>query len=94
VSLQAHDGRYLAVQAHADSQVYAPDFSLGPPERFILHKLGGTGPIVPGDSIALEVHSGRFLGADLQGRGAIRALRYVPGPAETFEYVAPERFLP
>lgn len=91
VSLQAHDGRYLAVQAHSDSQVYAPDFSLGTPQRFILHKIGGQGPIAPGDSIALEVHSGRFLGADLQGRGAIRALRYVPGPAETFEYVAPER---
>ena len=91
VSLQAHDGRYLAVQAHSDSQVYAPDFSFGTPERFILHKLGGTGPIAPGDKIALEVHSGRFLGADLQGRGAIRALRYVPGPAETFEYVAPDQ---
>jgi hypothetical protein len=91
VSLQAHDGRYLAVQPHADGQVFAPDFSLGPPERFTLHKIGGTGPIAPGDELALEVHSGRFLGADLQGRGAIRALRYVPGPAETFEYVAPER---
>jgi hypothetical protein len=95
VSLQAHDGLYLSVQPGSKGLLYAQSSTLGDPQRFILHKVGGSGAsagtsILPGDSIALEVHSGRYLGTDLQGRGAIRALRYVPAQAETFEYVAPE----
>jgi len=29
----------------------------------VIHKICGVGPIGPGDSIALEVRSGRYLGA-------------------------------
>jgi hypothetical protein len=88
VSLQAHDGLYLSVQPHSGGLIYARSSSSGTPERFVIHKVGGTGPIVPGDSISLETHFGRYLGSEVGGRGAIRALRYVPGPAEVFRYVA------
>jgi hypothetical protein len=88
VSLQSHDGLYLSVQPHSGGLIYARSSSSGTPERFVIHKVGGTGPIAPGDSISLETHFGRYLGSEVGGRGAIRALRYVPGPAEVFRYVA------
>lgn len=90
VTLQAHDGLYLTVEPGPGGRVYARSSDAGNPETFTIRKIGGAGPIMPGDSITLEARSGRFLGAELNGRGAIRALRYVPGPAEVFRYVAPE----
>jgi hypothetical protein len=89
VSLQAHDGLYLSVQPATGGLIYARSSTSGTPERFVIHKIGGTGPIQPGDSIALQTHFGRYLGSEVGGRGAIRALRYAPGPAEVFRYVAP-----
>jgi len=90
VSLQAHDGLYLSVQPGAGGRLYASASTAGAPERFILHKIGGAGPVVPGDSIALETRSGRYLGAEVRGHGPIRALRAIPGPAEVFRYLAQE----
>jgi hypothetical protein len=90
VSLQAHGGLYLSVQPGAGGRVYANASVAGVPERFIIRKLGGDGTILPGDAIALQTRSGRYLGADLKDRGAIRALRFAPGPAETFRYMAQE----
>jgi hypothetical protein len=90
VSLQAHDGLYLSVRPGPGGQLFAVSSTAGDPERFILHKIGGTGAVVPGDSIALETRSGRYLGAEVKGHGAIRALRFTPGPAEVFRYVAQE----
>lgn len=89
VSLQAHDGLYLSVQPGSGRQLYASVSTASPSERFVIHKIGGSGLIVSGDSIALEVSSGRYLGAEVRGHGAIRALRYIPGPAEVFRYLAP-----
>lgn len=90
VSLQAHGGLYLSVQPGSGQQVYARSSTLGDTERFVIHKVGGTGPIVSGDSITLQARSGRYLGTETRGHGAIRALRYTPGPAEVFRYLAPE----
>ena len=91
VSLQAHGGLYLSIQPGSGGQLYASSSTVGTSERFVIHKIGGGGPIVTGDSIALQVRSGLYLGADVHGRGAIRALRYIPGPAEVFRYLAAER---
>jgi hypothetical protein len=91
VTLQAHGGLYLSIQPGAGGELFANASTAGPAERFILHKIGGTASvseILPGDAIALETRSGRYLGTDLKGHGAIRALRFTPGPAETFRYVA------
>jgi hypothetical protein len=89
VSLQAHDGLYLSVQPGSERQLYALSTTAGPAERLVIHKIGGAGrPIVSGDSIALEVSSGRYLGAETRGHGPIRALRYTPGPTEVFRYLA------
>ena len=93
VSLQAHGGLYLSVRPGSGKQVFAAASTAGLSERFVVHKIGGAGPaggIIPGDSIALETRSGRYLGAEVGGRGAIRALRSVPGTAEVFRYVAQE----
>jgi hypothetical protein len=88
VSLQAHDGLYLSVDPGAGGQLYARASTAGPDERFVIRKIGGTGgPILDGDAIALEVRSGRYLGAETRGPGAIRARRYIPGPAEVFRYL-------
>jgi hypothetical protein len=95
VSLQAHGGLYLSVQPGPGGPVYANASDAMDSERFVLHKLDGggavvSGTILPGDAIALESRSGRYLGIDLKSHNALRALRFVPGPAETFHYVAQE----
>jgi hypothetical protein len=90
VSLQAHGGLFLSDPGGAGAQAFATAPVAGASERFIVHRLGGGGAILPGDAIALATRSGRYLGADLKGRGAIRALRFAPGPAETFRYGAEE----
>lgn len=91
VTLQAHDGLYLSVDSGIGGRVYARSSAAGRPERLILHKLDGSGPIRPGDSIAFESsRSHRYLAAEVGGRGSLRALRTAPGPAETFRYVEPE----
>jgi len=90
VSLQAHGGLYLSVRLGSGKQVFATAATAGLSERFVIHKIGGAGPVLPGDSISLETRSGLYLGAEVAGRGAIRALRSVPGPAEVFRYVAQE----
>jgi len=89
VTLQAHGGLYLSVPPGPGRTLFANAQMAGPAERFILHKLGGSGgaEILGGDAVALETRSGRYLGADLKGHGAIRALRNSPGPAETFRYL-------
>jgi hypothetical protein len=53
VSLQAHDGRYLTVEPGENGKVFATASDAGRPETFVIHKIGGAGPITPGDSIAL-----------------------------------------
>jgi hypothetical protein len=88
VTLQAHGGLYLSIRPGAGGELFANASTAGPAERFILHRIGGSGEILPGDAIALETRSGRYLGADLKSHGAIRAIRFTPGPAETFRYVA------
>jgi hypothetical protein len=89
VSLQAHGGLYLSVQAGPGAQVFATASAAGADERFTVRKIGGGGTqILPGDTIALETRYGRYLGAEVKGRGALRALRFTPGPAEAFQYVA------
>src|SRR3954451_17432187 len=66
VSLQAHGGLYLSVEPGAGGALYADVSTVGLSERFVIHKIGGAGPIVSGDSIALEVRSGRYLGAEVR----------------------------
>lgn len=90
VSLQAHDGRYLTVGAGSGARVAARALAAERSERFTLHKVLGTGPIKPGDSITLETRAGRYLGAEVGGKGAIRALRTIPGQTEVFRYVEPD----
>jgi hypothetical protein len=87
VSLQAHGGLYLSVQPGSGRPLYARSSTVGDSERFVIHKIGGAGPIVSGDSIALQASSGRYLATEARGNGAIRALRYVPGPAEVLRYL-------
>ncbi len=88
VSLQSHDGLYLSVDPGSGGQLWARASTAGPSERFVIRKIGDTGgPIVNGDSIALEVRSGRYLGVEVRGHGAIRALRFTPGPAEVLRYL-------
>jgi PAS domain-containing protein len=91
VTLQAHDGLYLSVEAGIGGRVYATSSSAGRPERLILRKIGGAGPILPGDSVAFQsTRSNRYLGAEVGSHSALHALRTAPGPAETFRYVEPE----
>jgi hypothetical protein len=91
VTFQGHDGLYLMVEAGPQGRVFARSSSAGQAEQFTIHKIAGTGPILPGDSVALQsARTGRYLAAEVGGRGAIRALRAEPGPAEVFRYVEPE----
>ncbi len=91
VTLQAHDGLYLSVDSGIGGRVYARSSESGRPERLILHRIGGSGPIRSGDSVAFEsARSHRYLAAEVGGRGSLRALRMAPGPAETFRFLEPE----
>jgi hypothetical protein len=91
VTLQSHDGLYVTVESGAGGRVYARTSLAGKPERLIIHKVGGTGLIGPGDSLTLlAARSDRYLAPEVRGQGAIRAFRTVPGPAEVFQWVKPE----
>ncbi|HEV7508427.1 MAG TPA: hypothetical protein VGS07_26330 [Thermoanaerobaculia bacterium] len=87
VTLQGHDGLYLTVDAGIGGKAYARASTAGRSERFILHKVDGSGPIRSGDSIVLETRDHLYLAPEVSGRGLLRALRSVPGPAETFRFV-------
>lgn len=90
VTIQAHDGLYLSVDGGPGGRVYARSSLANRPERFTIRKIGGTGPILPGDSVALQsARSNRYLAPEVGGRGAIRALRTAPGPAEVFKLLLP-----
>ena len=69
-----------------------PPPTAGPSERFIVHKIGGSGG--PRSSPATRSPSRPAPAATSaptsRGAARIRALRFVPGPAETFRYVAQE----
>ena len=90
MSLQSHDGRYLTAERGSGGRVFAREATPGRLERFTIHEIGGDGAIVPGDSIAFETRTGLYLGAEVGGRGTIRALRPAPGPSEVFRFVDPE----
>lgn len=91
VTLQAHDGLYVTVEAGVGGRVFARSSLAAKPERLILQKIGGAGPIEPGDSVTLlAARSNRYLAPEVRGQGAIRALRTVPGPAEVFRWVKPD----
>jgi hypothetical protein len=91
VSFQAHDGQYLTVGSGAGARLTARALEADRSERFTIHKVVGAGPFIKaGDSITLETRSGRYLGAEAAGKGAIRALRTVPGQTEVFRYVEPD----
>jgi hypothetical protein len=87
VTLQGHDGLYLTVEAGVGGKVFARASTAGRSERFILHKVDGTGPIRSGDSIVFETRDHLYLAPEVGGRGLLRALRSVPGPTETFRFV-------
>jgi hypothetical protein len=87
ITLQGHDGLYLTVEAGIGGKVYARSSTAGRSERFILHKVGGSGPIRSGDSIVLETRDHLYLAPEVSGQGLLRALRSVPGPIETFRFV-------
>jgi hypothetical protein len=87
VTLQGHDGLYLTVEAGVGGKVYARASTAGRSERFILHKVDGSGPICSGDSIVFETRDHLYLAPEIGGRGLLRALRSVPGPTETFRFV-------
>jgi hypothetical protein len=90
VTLQAHDGQYLAVDSRPEGRVFARSSSASQAERFTIHKIGGTGPILPGDSVAFRsARNQRYLAAEVGGSGTLHAVRPDPGPAETFKYVEP-----
>jgi hypothetical protein len=91
VTLQAHDGLYLSVDAGPGGKVFARSSQANKAERLIIQKIGATGPIGPGDSVALlAARSNRYLAPEVRGQGAIRALRTTVGPAELFRFVAPD----
>jgi len=90
VTLQSHGGLYLSVEGGAGGRVYARSSVASRPERFTIQKIGGAGPIRPGDSVALKsARSNRYLAPEVGGQGAIRALRTAPGPAEVFKLLPP-----
>jgi hypothetical protein len=91
VTLQAHDGLYLSVESGPGGRAYARSSTANRPERFTIHKIGGAGPILPGNSVAFQsARSNRYLAPEVGGRGVIRALRTAPGPAEVFKLVLQE----
>ncbi|MFY9826761.1 MAG: hypothetical protein WAM82_35735 [Thermoanaerobaculia bacterium] len=87
VTLQAHDGLYLTIEAGIGGKVYARASTAGRSERFILHKVNGSGPIHSGDSIVFETREHLYLAPEVGGHGLLRALRSVPGPTETFRFI-------
>jgi hypothetical protein len=87
VTLQGHDGLYLTIEAGVGGKVHARASTAGRSERFILHKVDGSGPIRSGDSIVFETREHLFLAPEVGGHGLLRALRSVPGPTETFRFV-------
>ena len=86
VSLQSHDGRYLAVETGAGGRVAATSSTAGPAERLVVRKVDGSGPIRPGDSIVFETRDHLYVAPEVRGRGLLRALRAVPGVAEGFRF--------
>lgn len=91
VTLQAHNGLYLSVENGPGGKVFARSSLANKPERFTIEKIGGNGPIGPGDAVALlSARSNRYLAPEVRGQGAIRALRTTVGPAELFRFVAPD----
>jgi hypothetical protein len=86
VSLQSHDGHYLTVEPGIGGYVSASSSTAGPSERLILRKVEGAGPIRPGDPVVFETRSHLYVSPEVRGRGALRALRAVPGPAEVFRF--------
>lgn len=91
VTLQAHDGLYLSVDAGPGGKVFARSSLANKAERLIIHKIGANGPIGPGDSVTLlAARSNRYLAPEVRGQGAIRALRTTEGPAEMFRFVVPD----
>ena len=87
VTLQGHDGLYLTIEAGVGGKVYARSSTAGRSEKFILHKVEGTGPIHSGDSIVFETRDHLYLAPEVGGHGLLRALRSVPGPTETFRFL-------
>jgi hypothetical protein len=87
VTLQGHDGLYLTVEAGVGGKVFARASTAGRSERFILHKVDGSGPIRSGDSIVFETRDHLYLAPEVGGHGLLRALRSVPGPTETFRFL-------
>jgi len=91
VTLQAHNGLYLSVDMGPGGKVFARSSLANKAERLIIQKIGGNGPIGPGDSVALlSARSNRYLAPEVRGQGAIRALRTTVGPAELFRFVVPD----
>ena len=86
VSLQAHDGRYLTVEAGVGGHVSATATKAGRSEHLILRKVEGSGPIQPGDLVVFETRSHLYVSPEVRGRGTLRALRAVPGVAEVFRF--------
>ena len=87
VTLQGHDGRYLTIESGVGGKVYASSSTAGRAERFILHKVTGSGPIHSGDAIVFESRDRLYLVPDESGRGPLHAQRSVPGPTESFRFV-------
>ncbi|MBW8875297.1 MAG: hypothetical protein JF614_10075 [Acidobacteria bacterium] len=90
ITLQTHDGLYLAVERGVGGRVHARASTAGRAEKLIVHKVGGDGPEGPirhGDSIVFETRDHLYLAPEVGGHGLLRALRTVPGPAETFRFL-------
>jgi hypothetical protein len=83
VSLQAHDGTYLAAEPGQGGRLLAASSGEDEPETFVFKRLGRA-------SMALQTSAGRFLGIDVDGDSALRALRWEAGPAETFQMLPGE----
>ena len=84
VSLQAHDGTYLATEPGQGGRLLAASHGEeDEPETFVFKRLGRA-------SMALRTSAGRFLGIDVDGDGGLRAVRWEPGPAETFQMLPEE----
>lgn len=79
--------RGLYVTARADGGLTAASRELGEAETFRIYQAQGQGAIGPGDAVVLQNAWGRYVGAPLAG-SALAAVRFVPGPAETFTLLA------